>query len=101
MLGVTLMAAQAFCYNAVFFTYALILTRFYAIPSGRVGLFMLPFALGNFLGPLVLGRLFDTVGRRIMITATYAVSGRADGADRLDVRPGLAGRRCSRPRPGR
>jgi MFS family permease len=74
-LGVTLMAAQAFCYNAVFFTYALVLTRFYNISSGNVGLFMLPFAIGNFLGPLVLGRLFDTIGRRIMITATYGVSG--------------------------
>ncbi|MGD0107968.1 MAG: MFS transporter [Rhodopila sp.] len=74
-LGVTLMAAQAFCYNAVFFTYALILTRFYAVPSGKVGLFILPFAVGNFLGPLVLGRLFDTIGRRIMITATYGLSG--------------------------
>jgi MFS family permease len=74
-LGVTLMAAQAFCYNAVFFTYALILTRFYQISSGNVGLFVLPFAIGNFLGPLVLGRLFDTVGRRVMITITYALSG--------------------------
>jgi MFS family permease len=74
-LGVTLMAAQAFCYNAVFFTYALILTRFYNVPSGNVGLFILPFAIGNFLGPLVLGRLFDTIGRRIMITATYGISG--------------------------
>jgi MFS family permease len=74
-LGGTLMAAQAFCYNAVFFTYALILTRFYNVPSGNIGLFMLPFAIGNFLGPLVLGRLFDTIGRRIMITATYGVSG--------------------------
>lgn len=74
-LGVALMAAQAFCYNAVFFTYALILTRFYNIPSGNVGLFILPFAIGNFLGPLMLGRLFDTVGRRIMISATYGVSG--------------------------
>lgn len=75
VLSVVLMAAQAFCYNAVFFTYALILTRFYDVPSGQVGLFILPFALGNFLGPLLLGRLFDTIGRRIMITATYAVSG--------------------------
>jgi MFS family permease len=74
-LGVTLMAAQAFCYNAVFFTYALVLTRFYGISSGSVGLFMLPFAIGNFLGPLVLGRLFDTIGRRIMITLTYGLSG--------------------------
>jgi len=72
---VTLMAAQAFCYNAVFFTYALVLTRFYAVASGNVGLFILPFAIGNFLGPLVLGPLFDTVGRRIMITATYGLSG--------------------------
>jgi MFS family permease len=74
-LGGTLMAAQAFCYNAVFFTYALILTKFYGVPSGNIGLFMLPFAIGNFLGPLVLGRLFDTIGRRIMITATYGLSG--------------------------
>jgi MFS family permease len=75
ILGVALMAAQAFCYNAVFFTYALILQQFYNIPSGDIGWFMLPFALGNFLGPLVLGRLFDTLGRRRMITATYALSG--------------------------
>ena len=75
VLGVVLMATQAFCYNAVFFTYALILTRFYGVAAGRVGLFILPFAVGNFLGPLVLGRLFDLVGRRIMIAATYAGSG--------------------------
>jgi MFS family permease len=75
VLGIALMAAQAFCYNAVFFTYALILTRFYDIPSGSIGWFMLPFAAGNFLGPLLLGRLFDTLGRRLMITATYAISG--------------------------
>ncbi|MBN8896867.1 MAG: MFS transporter, partial [Rhodospirillales bacterium] len=75
LLGVALMAAQAFCYNAVFFTYALVLTRFYQIDSASVGLFMLPFAIGNFLGPLVLGRLFDTVGRRPMIVLTYVLSG--------------------------
>ncbi|MBV9758468.1 MAG: MFS transporter, partial [Alphaproteobacteria bacterium] len=75
ILGVSLMAAQAFCYNAVLFTYALILTDFYGVPAERVGLFILPFALGNFLGPLLLGRLFDTIGRKAMITATYAVSG--------------------------
>ncbi len=75
VLGITLMAAQAFCYNAVFFTYALILTQFYAIPSGGIGWFMLPFAAGNFLGPLLLGKLFDTLGRRFMITLTYALSG--------------------------
>ncbi|HEX2891775.1 MFS transporter [Vineibacter terrae] len=74
-LGVTLMAAQAFCYNAIFFTYALILTKFYGIASGDVGWFMLPFAISNFLGPLLLGSLFDTVGRKTMIAATYALSG--------------------------
>jgi MFS family permease len=75
VLGVALMAAQAFCYNAVFFTYALVLTRFYGIAPARIGLFILPFALGNFAGPLVLGRLFDTLGRRPMIVATYGLSG--------------------------
>jgi MFS family permease len=80
ILGVALMASQAFCYNAVLFTYALILTRFYNIPSGQVGWFMLPFALGNFAGPLVLGRLFDTIGRKPMITATYALAGIAMAA---------------------
>lgn len=70
----TMMAAQAFCYNAIFFTYALILTRFYGIDAARVGLFLLPFAAGNFLGPLLLGHLFDTVGRRRMIGLTYILS---------------------------
>ena len=69
------MAAQAFFYNAIFFTYALILTDFYGVPSDRVGWHILPFAAGNFLGPLLLGRLFDTVGRRPMIAFTYAISG--------------------------
>jgi MFS family permease len=75
VLGVGLMAAQAFCYNAVLFTYATLLERFYHVPGGSVGLYMLPFALGNFLGPLLLGRLFDTVGRRPMIVASYATAG--------------------------
>jgi len=74
-LGVVLMASQAFVYNAIFFTYALILTRFYDVPADKVGLYILPFAIGNFLGPLLLGSLFDTLGRRQMITATYAISG--------------------------
>jgi MFS family permease len=73
--GLSLMAAQAFFYNAIFFTYALVLTDFYQIRSDHVGWYLLPFAAGNFLGPLVLGRLFDTVGRRPMIAATYAISG--------------------------
>jgi MFS family permease len=75
VLGTVLMASQAFCYNAVFFTYALILTDFYGVAPRSVGLFMLPFAAGNFLGPLLLGRLFDTIGRKPMIVATYAISG--------------------------
>jgi MFS family permease len=75
ILGLTLMAAQAFLYNSVFFTYGLVLTRYYLVPEARVGLFLLPFAAGNFLGPLLLGPLFDRVGRRIMITGSYALAG--------------------------
>ena len=69
-----LITSQAFLYNAIFFTYALVLTRFYAVPSAHTGLYLMPFAIGNFLGPLLLGRLFDTVGRRVMIASTYALS---------------------------
>jgi MFS family permease len=75
LLGLVLMAAQAFFYNAIFFTYALVLGKFYDVPSGRVGLYMFAFAIGNFFGPLLLGRFFDTVGRRRMITLTYALAG--------------------------
>jgi MFS family permease len=75
VLGFALMAAQAFFYNAIFFTYALVLARFYGVPDERVGLYIFPFALGNFLGPLLLGWLFDAVGRRLMIALTYAVAG--------------------------
>ncbi len=75
LLGLVLMAAQAFFYNAIFFSYALVLTRFYGIPSAAIGWYIMPFALGNFLGPLLLGPLFDLVGRKPMITATYAISG--------------------------
>jgi len=74
-LGLSLMSAQAFLYNAIFFTYALVLTRYYGVAETRVGLFLLPFAAGNFLGPLVLGPLFDIAGRRVMITTTYALTG--------------------------
>jgi MFS family permease len=75
LVGLSLMAAQAFFYNAIFFTYALVLTDFYGIPAGHVGWYLLPFAAGNFLGPVLLGRLFDTIGRRPMIAITYALSG--------------------------
>ena len=60
--GLSLMAAQAFFYNAIFFTYALVLARFYGVPRGQVGCYLLPFALGNFFGPLLLGRFFDSMG---------------------------------------
>jgi len=73
--GLSLMAAQAFFYNAIFFTYALILTDFYHVPSDHVGWYILPFAAGNFLGPVLIGRLFDTQGRRPMIAFTYIISG--------------------------
>ncbi|MGH6790223.1 MAG: MFS transporter, partial [Pseudolabrys sp.] len=73
--GLALMASQAFFYNAIFFTYALILTDFYAIPADHVGWYLLPFAVGNFMGPVLIGRLFDTKGRRVMIAFTYIVSG--------------------------
>jgi MFS family permease len=75
LVGLVLMAAQAFFYNAIFFTFALVLTDFFHIPADHVGWYLLPFAAGNFLGPLLLGRLFDTLGRRVMITLTYGVSG--------------------------
>lgn len=75
LVGLALMAAQAFFYNAIFFTFALVLTDFYGISADHVGWYLLPFAAGNFLGPLLLGRLFDTLGRRAMIMFTYGVSG--------------------------
>ena len=74
-LGLTLMATQAFCYNAIFFTYALVLTNFYRIDPGAIGWFILPFAAGNFAGPLLLGPLFDLWGRKPMIAASYGISG--------------------------
>ena len=73
--GLALMVAQAFFYNAIFFTYALILTDFYGVRSDHVGYYLLPFAASNFLGPVLIGRLFDTWGRRPMIAFTYIVSG--------------------------
>jgi MFS family permease len=74
-LGLALIIAQAFFYNAIFFTYGAILMHFYGVREERVGLYLIPFAVGNFLGPALFGRLFDTVGRRAMITATYGLSG--------------------------
>lgn len=75
ILGLALMASQAFFYNAIFFTYSLVLVRFYDIPAQRVGFYLFPFALGNFAGPLLMGHLFDTLGRKLMISLTYFTSG--------------------------
>jgi MFS family permease len=74
-LSLVLMSTQAFFYNAIFFTYALVLMRFYSVPEEDVGGYLLPFALGNVLGPLLLGHLFDTIGRKQMITLTYGLTG--------------------------
>lgn len=75
VLGFALMVSQAFFYNAVLFTYGLVLLRYYAVPARKLGLFLVPLALGNFLGPLLMGRLFDTLGRKVMISGTYIASG--------------------------
>jgi MFS family permease len=75
LLGLALMIAQAFFYNAIFFTYSLILTRFFHVPAAHVGYSLILFAVSNFLGPLILGRLFDSVGRRPLIVATYGLAG--------------------------
>jgi len=74
-LGFALMVAQSFFFNAVFFTYSLVVQKFYGIPSRRLPLHLLPFALGSFLGPLLLGHFFDRIGRKPMIIATYGIAG--------------------------
>jgi len=73
-LGFVLMVTQSFLYNAIFFTYGLVLADFYGIADEMIPWFFIPFALGNLCGPLVLGRYFDTIGRRAMIGGTYLVS---------------------------
>jgi len=75
VLVMALMITQAFLYNAVFFTQGLTLTTFFGVAPGDVGLYIIPFAIGNFLGALVLGHFFDVVGRKIMISGCYIVSG--------------------------
>ncbi|WP_081236302.1 MFS transporter [Streptomyces viridosporus] len=74
-LGFSLFIGQAFLYNAITFGFGAILTRFFDVPSGHTGYYFAVIALGNFLGPLLLGKLFDTVGRRVMISGTYLLSG--------------------------
>jgi MFS family permease len=75
LLGLWLMTGQAFLYNAIFFTYTLVLTEFYGVSAASAPLYLIPFAIGNILGPLVLGPFFDSVGRRVMIPLTYITSG--------------------------
>src|SRR6185312_12425649 len=74
VLGLTMMSAQAFAYNAVFFTYGLVLTTFMHANAAHIGLYIVPFAIGNFMGPLLLGPLFDKVGRRVMLTLTHGLA---------------------------
>ena len=73
--GLALMVGQSFFYNAAFFTYGLVLAQFFQVKSERVSLYILPFALSNFVGPLLQGRFFDSIGRKRIITATYGASG--------------------------
>ncbi len=75
MLALSLMVAQAFLFNAVFFTYGLVLQHYEHVADADIGLYILPLCAGNLLGPLVLGHFFDTIGRRKMISGTYALSG--------------------------
>ncbi|MBX5455434.1 MAG: MFS transporter [Thermogemmatispora sp.] len=75
LLGFSLLVGQAFLYNAIFFTYGLVLARFYRVPDEAIGLYLIPFAVGNCFGPLLLGRFFDTLGRRKMISFTYILPG--------------------------
>ncbi len=75
VLGASLMISQSFLYNAIFFTYTLVLGKFYGVPSEVAPLFLFAFAIGNLLGPLTIGHLFDTIGRKVMISGTYIVSG--------------------------
>ncbi len=75
ILGASLMITQSFLYNAIFFTYALVLTKIYGVPGSSTAYYFMFFAAGNLLGPLLIGRLFDTIGRRKMISGTYFISG--------------------------
>ncbi|MFC5217440.1 MFS transporter [Streptomyces coerulescens] len=75
ILGFSLFIGQAFLYNAITFGFGAILATFFDVPTGDTGYYFAVIAVGNFLGPLLLGRLFDTVGRRVMISSTYLLSG--------------------------
>ncbi|GAB3806257.1 MFS transporter [Humibacter antri] len=88
-LGLSMMITQSFLYNAIFFTYALVLQHFYGISTANVALYFFPFALGNLAGPIVLGPLFDTIGRRKMIFGTYAIAGIVLGVSAAFFQAGL------------
>jgi MFS family permease len=75
LVGASMMITQSFLYNAIFFTYVLVLENFYKVPESQTPYYFFPFAIGNLLGPIVLGRLFDSWGRRQMIFLTYGLSG--------------------------
>jgi MFS family permease len=75
VLGATLMITQSFLYNAIFFTYTLVLTKFFGVKASNAPLYLIAFAVGNLVGPLTIGHLFDTIGRRRMIAGTYLLSG--------------------------
>ncbi|MDB4959883.1 MAG: transporter, partial [Myxococcales bacterium] len=75
VLGLSLMVGQAFLYNSIFFTYTIVLTQFFGVSADNAPLYLIPFSVGNILGPLLLGPLFDSVGRRTMISLTYIASG--------------------------
>lgn len=75
LLALALMVGQSFFFNAVFFTYGLVVNKFYKVDAKHLPMHLLPFAIASFLGPIALGKLFDSVGRKPMITATYGISG--------------------------
>ncbi len=75
VLGASLMITQSFLYNAIFFTYTLVLAKFYGVDSTAAPVFLIAFAVGNLAGPLTIGHLFDTIGRKKMIAGTYVLSG--------------------------
>ncbi|HEX9338863.1 MAG TPA: MFS transporter [Pseudonocardiaceae bacterium] len=74
VLGLGLMVTQSFLYNAIFFSYTIVLTVFYHV-NGNAALYGIAFAIGNLIGPFVLGPLFDTVGRKKMISGSYLIAG--------------------------
>ncbi len=83
LLCLVLVMAQSFFYNSVFFSSTLVLLRFYGVSAAHAGVLFLPIAFTNFFGPILLSRLFDTVGRRIMIAANFCLTGVVFGMSSL------------------